>query len=244
MKFLRLFLCVLCVLCGSELSAFTLDREAFSITRYDLNATVEPEQQRLAVRGAITVKNDSESAQRNVVLQVSSSLNWISIQLDGKPAAFVTQTYTSDVDHTGALTEAIVTLPHAIAPKQIIDFQIGYEGTIVQDATRLTRIGVPEATARHSDWDAIGKDFTAVRGIGYVAWYPIATEAASLSDGNSVFQAIGRWKQREAEAEMKVSLCNRVVTGQEGSAPSFVFMNDAYVGVRGGGGGGIGGLET
>lgn len=247
MKFFRIFLCVpyiFCVLCGSAFSAFGLDREAFSITRYDLNATVEPDQQRLAVRGAITVRNDSDSPQRSVVLQISSSLHWISIQLDGKSAGFVTQTYISDIDHTGALTEAIVELPHAIAPKQTLDLQVGYEGTITQDATRLTRIGVPEADAKRSDWDEIGKQFTAVRGVGKVAWYPIATEAASLSDGNSVFQAIGRWKQREAEAEMKVSLCNRVVTGQEVSAPSFIFMNDAFAGVRGGGINGIAGLEA
>lgn len=206
MKFSRVFLCVLCGLCGSGLSAFAIDREALTVTRYDLNATVEPDQQRLAVRGAITVMNDSDSPQRNVVLQISSSLNWISIQLEGKPAAYVTQTYTSDIDHTGGLTEAIVTLPNAIAPKQKLDFQIAYEGTILPDTTRLTWIGVPDSTARHSDWDAIGKDFTAVRGVGNVAWYPIATEAASLSDGNAVFQTIGRWKQREAEASMRLAI--------------------------------------
>ena len=244
MKAFRFFLCILCVLCGSRFSALALDREAFSITRYDLKATVEPDQQRLAVRGAITIRNDSDTTQKNVALQICSSLNWVSIQLDGKPTAFVTQTYTSDIDHTGALSEAIVELPRPLAAKQTLELQIGYEGTIALDATRLTRIGVPAATAKHSDWDAIEKEFTAVRGVGNVAWYPIAGEAASLSDGDAVPQAIGRWKQREAGAEMKVSLCNRVVAGREASAPGFVFMNDAYVGVRGGGINGIAGLEA
>lgn len=206
MKFLRFFLCVLCALCGSSSFAHALDREAFSITRYDLKATVEPDQQRLGVRGTITIRNDSDSAQKNIALQISSSLNWVSIQLDGKPAAFVTQTYTSDIDHTGALSEAIVELPRVIAPKQTLDLQIGYEGTIAQDATRLTRIGVPADVAKHSDWDAIGKDFTAVRGVGYVAWYPIATEAASLPDGDALPQVIGRWKQREAAATMQLAI--------------------------------------
>ena len=244
MKLLRIFVYACCVFCSSGISAFALDREAVSIARYDLKATIESDQQRLGVRGTITIRNDSDAPQKNVALQISSSLNWASIQVGGKPVIFLTQTYTSDIDHTGALAEAIVELPQAIAPKQVLELQIGYEGTIPQDATRLTRIGVPEATAKHSDWDEISKDFTAVRGIGYVAWYPIATEAASLSDGNAVFETIGRWKQRETEAEMKVNLCHRIPSGQETFAASFMFMNDAHMGVPGGGVGGIAGVES
>src|SRR5438045_3863416 len=56
--------------------------------------------------------------------------------------------------------------------------------------------------------DQICPSFTAVRGIGNVAWYPIATEAANLSQGNSVLETIGRWKQREAEAEMKINFAH------------------------------------
>ena len=88
-----------------------IDREAFSISRYDLNATIEPEQQRLAVRGRITLRNESDGPQKNIALQISSSLHWVSIKLDGKPVEFLSQAYTSDIDHTGALTEAIVTVP-------------------------------------------------------------------------------------------------------------------------------------
>ncbi len=63
------------------------------------------------------------------------------------------------------------------------------------DATGLTRIGVPAEVARHSDWDQIDKLFSAVRGIGYVAWYPVATESANLSEGNSVFETVARWRK-------------------------------------------------
>src|SRR6266851_8381678 len=195
-------LCVLCLLCGLKLTAVAIDREAFTFTKYDLDVRVEPEQQRLGVRGKITLRNDSDSAQKNVALQISSTLNWSSIQVDGKPVEFVSQIYNSDIDHTGALTEAIVTLPHPVGPKQAIELEVGYAGIIPQDATRLTRIGAPADVAKHSDWDQIGKSFTAVRGIGYVTWYPVATEAASLSEGNSIFEAVGRWKQRAARAEM------------------------------------------
>ena len=42
---------VLCVLLMSVLNCFSLDREAFTFTMYDLDVRIEPEQQRLAVRG-------------------------------------------------------------------------------------------------------------------------------------------------------------------------------------------------
>ena len=196
----------LCVLCGLLVQAHAIDREAFTFTNYDLDVHIESEQQRLAVRGKITLRNDSTSPQRNLTLQISSSLDWRSIQLDGKPVQFISQPYTSDIDHTGALSEAIVTLPREVSAKGIVELEIGYEGIIPLDATRLTRIGVPEERARHSDWDQIGKSFTAVRGIGYVAWYPVATESANLSEGNSVFETVARWKARELEAEMKIKL--------------------------------------
>ena len=106
-------------------------------------------------------------------------------------------TYVSDIDHTGALSEAIVSLPREVLPKTTIELEIGYEGVILPDATRLTRLGMPADAAKNTDWDQIGKSFTAVRGIGYVAWYPVGTEAASLSEENSVAETIGRWRERE-----------------------------------------------
>ena len=189
---------LLCVLCGPALHAFSLDREAFSISKYDLNAQVEPEQHRLGVRGRITLRNDTATPQKVVVLQISSSLDWRSIKAGDKPLQFVRQPFTSDIDHTGSLSEAIVTLPREVAPHATIDLDIAYEGVIVLDATRLTRIGAPEDAAKSTDWDQIGTDFTAVRGAGYVAWYPIATEVADLSDEGGVAGVLGRWKARES----------------------------------------------
>jgi len=189
-----------------------IDREAFSFTKYDLQVRIEPEQQRLAVRGRVTLRNDSPAAQKNLALQISSSLGWRAVQAEGKGVQFVTQAYTSDIDHTGALSEAIVTLPAAVAPKGTVELEVGYEGIVPLDATRLTRIGVGEQEAKHSDWDVIDKPFTAVRGIGYVAWYPVATEAASLSDRNSVFETIGRWKTRQFDSSMRVAF--QVTPGQ------------------------------
>ena len=200
------FWLVLWMVLGAFASAYSLDREAFTFSKYDLNVQVEPEQQRLAVRGKVVLRNDSSSPQKNAVLQISSSLTWRSIQADGKPLQFVSQPYTSDVDHTGALSEAIVSLPAEVPPGGGVELEIGYEGVIPLDATRLTRIGMPKEMAVHSDWDQIDKTFSAVRGIGYVAWYPIATEVGNLSEGNTVFEVVGRWKKRERDAKFKISV--------------------------------------
>jgi hypothetical protein len=216
--------------------AAALDREAFTVTHYDLAVRLEPEQQRLGVRGRITLRNDSAQPQHLAALQISSSLSWRSIravsepksppqsssgqsssrqslslsQADspdaGQPLQFVSQPYTSDTDHTGELSEAIVTLPRELAPNESIDLAIGYEGVIVLDTTRLTRIGTPEAVARHSDWDQIGKDFTAVRSVGYVTWYPVAMEAQGLADGSTMFAALGKWKARHAASSMDLQV--------------------------------------
>jgi hypothetical protein len=202
---MKKFLCVLCFLCSC--TAFSLDRNAFTFTNYDLTIRLEPEQQRLGVRGKITLRNDSAVPQKNLSLQISSSLDWRSIQAEGKTVQFVSQPYTSDIDHTGALSEAIVSLDKEVAPKAAVDLEIGYEGTIPLDATRLTRMGVPKDVASHTDWDQINNAATAVRGVGYVVWYPVAIDAASLSEGNTVFDAVQRWKIRSAMSKMRMDLC-------------------------------------
>ncbi|MGA8216838.1 MAG: M1 family aminopeptidase [Candidatus Sulfotelmatobacter sp.] len=202
MKCRSLRLCFLCILCASVVNAFALDREAFTFTSYDLNVRVEPEQQRLGARGKITLRNDTQAPQKIAVLQISSSLSWRSIQAVGKQLQFVAQPYTSDIDHTGALSEAIVTLPEAVPPKGTVDLEIAYEGMIALDATRLTRLGTPETTANSTDWDQISTKFTAVGGAGNVAWYPIATEAADLSEPTSLSDVVGRLKARESTSKM------------------------------------------
>jgi len=197
-------LCVLSLVLSLGFPALALDREAFTFTKYDLDVRVEPEQQRLAVRGKIWLRNDSPSAQKNLALQLSSTLAWRSVKIAGDPVEFTSHEYTSDIDHTGALSEAVVMLPKEIPPGGTIAVEIGYEGTIAMNATRLTRIGAPDEKAEHADWDQISKSFSAVRGIGYVTWYPVATETASLSEGGSVGETVGRWKARQADSAMDV----------------------------------------
>jgi hypothetical protein len=227
MKLLR----ALSVICGLVLPGLALDREAFTFTKYDLSVRVEPEQQRLGVRGRITLRNDSTAPQKNIALQISSTLDWRSIQIEGKTVEFVAHEYTSDIDHTGSLSEAIMTLPEAIPAKGTIELEIGYEGVIPLDGTRLTRIGVPEDKAKHTDWDQIGKSFTAVRGIGYVAWYPVATESANLSEGNSVAETVGRWNARFAYAVMSVIFESTVDEPIFFTGTSSLFMGKSEPGI-------------
>jgi hypothetical protein len=198
-------LVVLCVLLAST-AASSLDREAFTFTKYDLSVEIEPEQQRLAARGTITLRNDSSAPQKNAALQISSSLTWRSIQANGKALQFVSQPYESDIDHTGELSEAIVSMSAEVAPGGTVDLTIGYEGVIALDATRLTRIGMPKESAVHTDWDQISRLSSAVRGAGNVVWYPVAMDAANLSDEGSLFEIIGRWKVRESNAAMHIKL--------------------------------------
>jgi hypothetical protein len=221
MKRFRVCVFYLCVVCASALNALALDREAFTFADYDLNVRIEPEQQRLAVRGKITLRNDSQTPQKIAVLQISSSLDWRSIRAGDKPLQYVTQPYASDIDHTGALSEAIITLPQAVAPQGTVILDIAYEGVVTLDATRLTRIGAPEETAKSADWDQISPKFTAIRGAGYVAWYPMSTGGASLADGDSLFEAVDTWKRREAGSRMHLRV---ELTGGDNGSPR-VFFN-------------------
>ena len=97
-------------------SASALDREAFTVTHYQLEVQIDRASHVMAVTGQLTLRNDSKSPQKNLALQVSSSLSWNGIAFDRKPVEWIGNTYTSDIDHTGGLSEAVVTLPKAVLP--------------------------------------------------------------------------------------------------------------------------------
>ncbi len=196
-------LCVLFVLCGP---AFALDRTAFTFTHYDLELRVDPAGHALSARGKIRVRNDSSTPQDSLALQISSSLQWRAILVNGKDVEYITQQYTTDFDHTGAMEEAIVRLGSPVPPKTELEVEVGYTGTIEPNAQRLTRAGVPAETAAHTDWDQIGEPVTAVRGIGYVTWYPVSLPAESLSDP-AYFPALNHWKASQHETAMRLNLC-------------------------------------
>lgn len=181
--------------------ARAIDREALTVSRYQLEVQVDRTSHVMVVTGKVTLRNDSNTPQKVAALQVSSSLEWNSITLDDKPVQWLSDEYTSDIDHTGAVTEAIVTLPAELAHGASVTLGIQYGGTVTQDSKRLTRMGAPEDVAGRNDWDQISDAFTAVRGLGYVVWYPVAIDAVSMSDGNAVFDAIAAWKYRHQHSE-------------------------------------------
>ncbi len=196
-------LCVLCVLCGSS---FGLDRNAFTFTSYNLELRVDPSGEAMTARGTITLRNDSSAPQANVTLQISSTLDWRLVEAGGKPLEYVSQNYTTDIDHTGVVREAIVKLPTPLPPHDTIELEVGYGGTVPADATRLTRIGVPVEQATLTDWDRISDGVTTLRGAGHVIWYPVSIEAASLSAGE-LFPALALWKSRESSAVLQANIC-------------------------------------
>ncbi len=194
----------------------------FTISRYQLEVQVDRTAHVIAVTGKLTLRNDSNKPQKLATLQVSSSLAWNAIALDDKPVQWLGDNYTSDIDHTGSLSEAIVTLPKDVAPAATVTLDVQYGGTITPDTTRLTRMGAPADVAARNDWDEISDPFTAVRGLGYVTWYPVAIEAASLSDGNAVFDAIARWKYRHDRSEFDAAFA---IDAGDGKQPLRIVTN-------------------
>lgn len=203
---------VLVVASAAELHS--LDRDAFTITSYRLNVQVDRQTHVLAVTyGRLVIRNDSKDPQKNVSLQISSALEWNDIGTDDEPLGcncfvqpkrklqWLGEPYTSDIDHTGSLSEAIVTLEKPVLPGGSVAIDVQYGGAITSNYGRLKRMGVPEDVAMHSDWDQISETFTAVRGLGYVIWYPVSVEAVSMSDGNAVSDAIAVWKERHRNSD-------------------------------------------
>ena len=79
-----------------------------------------------------------------------------------------------------------------------MELDVGYEGVIPLDVTRLTRIGVPEDKAKHTEWDQISKSFTAVRGIGYVG---------VVSSGNGGSELVGSEQRSGDDWPMEGEIC-------------------------------------
>ena len=186
--------------------SLAIDREAFTITRYQLEVQIDRPTHVIAVTGRITLRNDSKLPQKNPSLQVSSSLSWNGVAFENKPVEWIGNDYTSDIDHTGGLSEIIVTLPAAVPPAGSITLDIQYGGTVTVDAARFTRMGAPAELASRNDWDQISESFTAVRGLGHVVWYPVSLSAVSMSDGAAVFAALDEWTTRHRNSQFDARL--------------------------------------
>jgi hypothetical protein len=190
------------------------ERQAVRFTAYDMDVHLEPAQEHIAVRAQMTVRNDGSAPLKRIPLQISSTLSWDGVRVDGKDVQYPVATLNSDADHSGQLHEAVVPLAAPLAPGQSARLDVTYSGDIKPEAKRLTAIGAPDQAAFRSDWDGIGADFTGLRGFGNVAWYPVASVPAQLGDGAKLFDEIGRQKLRLSGAKFSLRLTDEFPAGQ------------------------------
>ncbi len=206
-------------------SATDPERTAPTFVSYDLDIRLVPSEASIAVRGKITVRNDGPTPLTRLPLQISSSLTWLGFHADNKRLKFTKQLLDSDVDHTGTVDEALVTLPTPLPPAASITLEALYSGQVTQDAERLIRIGAPHDQAFTADWDRISPDFTGLRGFGNVLWYPIASTPLALGDGARLFNGVDAWKQRQSTA--KVSM--HVQVEYRGDPPNIAVLDGQVI---------------
>ena len=206
-------------------------REAVTLTSLDLEVHLRTGEQKIAVRALLAVRNSGKSPLSKIPLQISSSLNWESIRVEGVDVAFTVAPLNSDTDHTGQLHEAAVPLAEPLAPNQSIRLDVTYSGSIAVDAKRLLAVGTPDDAAIRSDWDRVSAAFTGLRGFGNVVWYPVSSVPAILGDGARVFDEIGRQKLRMSGAKFRLRLAVEYPAGQ---APNVALIDGMQVPLAGG----------
>src|SRR3954447_7261392 len=126
-------------------------RRAILFTKYALDVRLETRDATLHARAIVTVKNESTTTLNAIPLQVSSSLAWEVINVEGKPLRFAHHAVATDADHTGVMNEALVTLPAPLAAGGEQTLTVFYGGAMAPAAQRLTSIGTPPDVAMHSD---------------------------------------------------------------------------------------------
>lgn len=201
------------------------ERRAIDITSWDLDVHLEPKQQSLEAHARITLRNAGTAPLAVLPLQLSSTLSFESVGLQGKALPFTQAMLPSDADHTGALREAAIPLPQPLAPGSQITLTVDYGGAIPVSAERVTALGAPADVAVASDWDRISPDFTGLRGFGDVVWYPVSSLPAALGDGDKLFVEIGRQKLMDQNATMSL----RVTDQFTGDPPNAALLNGHWV---------------
>ena len=161
------------------------ERASLTFLAYDGEVHLVPSEHSLSMRVRITVRNDGQQPLQRLALQISSSLAWYSIHANGNSLPFVAHTIDSDIDHTGKLDEAVVTLPQPLAAGATLSLDVLYSGTVGQSAERLLRIGAPANVALTSDWDRIAPEFTGLRGFGNVIWFPVSHPTGAAGPGRA-----------------------------------------------------------
>jgi hypothetical protein len=207
---------------ASEPSVEDADRQAVTITGLDLDVHLNTLAHQIAVRAKVSVRNDGKTSLMRIPLQISSSLNWEQVRVDGRNVQFSVATLNSDADHTGQLHEAAIQLAQKLTPGAAVHLDVAYSGAIVPSAQRLVTIGTPEAVALHSDWDEISPAFVGLRGFGNVVWYPVSSVPVILGDGARVFEEIGRHKLHNSGCQFSIRL---TVESPQSEPPAVALIN-------------------
>ena len=206
------------------------ERTALIFSSYDFEVHLEPSQHSIAVQARMVARNNSDKPLERIALQLSSTLHWESMEVDGKPVKFETEAVDSDIDHTGELAEAVVKLAAPLAPGASIRINAIYSGTVIPSAERLLRLGAPAKIANSSEWDAIDPKFTALRGFGNAIWFPVSTAPVLLGQGSEMFDSVGKWKLSESNAEVTM----HVLVEYLDVKPTVAFLNGTVVQPDGG----------
>ncbi|MBS1822615.1 MAG: hypothetical protein JST61_11680 [Acidobacteria bacterium] len=196
------------------------ERTSLLFTAWDLDLHIAPATSHLAARARITVRNTSSEPLKRLILQLSSALSFESIGAP-TPLPFTQHTLATDADHTGEASEAVVALPHPLAPGETLTLTALYSGDVPSSGQRLVRIGAPPDQAVRADWDRIAPESIALRGFGNVLWYPVCSPPLFLGDGAKLFQAIGRSRRQQAAS----TLCVRLTIDYTGEPPADAFLN-------------------
>ncbi len=195
---------------NAKVAVSDAERGALAFTSYDLDARLDLPLAGLTVRARVELRNISSTSLAQIPLQISSTLHWESATLvegDRRTRLVLAQhQLDTDADHTGAATEVVLPLPAPLAPGAAMALDLFYSGKIAQNAGRLARLGANAAQGKSADWDAIGPQWTALRGFGNVLWYPVASPQLFLSEGNQLFTAIGRSKLRDQQTHVRLRL--------------------------------------
>jgi hypothetical protein len=196
------------------------ERSALLFTAWDLDLHLAPATSHLGARARFTVRNTSSTPLKRLILQLSSTLSFESIGTPS-PLPYTQHTIATDADHTGEATEAVVALPHPLAPGETLTLTALYSGDIPSSGQRLVRIGAPPDQAVRADWDRIAPAMIALRGFGNVLWYPVSSPPLFLGDGAKLFQAVGRSRRQQSASTLHV----RLSIDYAGEPPADAFLN-------------------
>src|SRR5271156_1721295 len=197
------------------------ERQAVTFLSYDLDVHLRPGEHAMAVRARCVLRNDSGSPLHRLPLQISSTLQWTRVRIADAPVTFSQQLVNSDIDHTGALREAVIPLARPLAPQESLSLDLTYEGTAALSADRVGQIGAPADIAEASDWDRVSDEFVGLRGFGNVAWYPVASVPVALGDGAKFFTETAAERQRQSQATVTM----RVTEEFFGEAPNLAVLD-------------------